>query len=80
MARHSTKRPRELAIEVLKLNKAVTPSEIDKHVGGEYSSKYICQLRKRGFVFEVTKDGQVVWQFRLVTPFTDRDSTARKGF
>jgi hypothetical protein len=65
MARHSTKRPRELALEVLKLNKAVTPSEIDKHVGGEYSSKYICQLRKRGFEFEVTKDGRNVVSYTL---------------
>lgn len=31
-------------------------------------------------IIEVTKDGQVVWQFRLVTPFTDRASTASKGF
>lgn len=66
MARHSTKRPRELALEVIKLNKAVTPSEIDKHVGGEYSSKYICQLRKRGFEFEVTKDGRNVVSYKLV--------------
>lgn len=66
MARHSTKRPRELALEVIKLNKAVTPSEIDKHVGGEYSSKYICQLRKRGFEFEVVKDGRNVVSYTLV--------------
>ena len=66
MTRHSTKRPRELALEVLKLNKAVTPSEIDKHVGGEYSSKYICQLRKRGFEFEVTKDGRNVVSYTLI--------------
>lgn len=66
MARHSTKRPRELALEVIKLNKAVTPSEIDKHVGGEYSSKYICQLRKRGFEFDVTKDGRNVVSYTLV--------------
>ena len=31
-------------------------------------------------IIEVTKDGQVVWQFRLVMPFTDRASTASKGF
>lgn len=66
MARHSTKRPRELALEVIKLNKAITPSEIDKHVGGEYSSKYICQLRKRGFEFEVVKDGRNVVSYTLV--------------
>ena len=66
MARHSTKRPRELALEVFKLNKAVTPSEIDKHVGGEYSSKYICQLRKRGFEFEVSKDGRNVVSYTLI--------------
>jgi len=66
MARHSTMRPRELALEVLKLNKAVTPSEIDKHVGGEYSSKYICQLRKRGFEFEVSKDGRNVVSYTLI--------------
>jgi len=66
MARHSTKRPRELALEILKLNKAVSPSEIDKHVGGEYSSKYICQLRKRGFEFEVTKNGRYVVSYTLV--------------
>ena len=65
MTRHSTKRPRELALEVIKLNKAITPSEIDKHVGGEYSSKYICQLRKRGFEFEVTKDGRNVVSYTL---------------
>ena len=31
-------------------------------------------------IIEVTKDGQVVWQFRLVMPFTDRASTASRGF
>jgi hypothetical protein len=31
-------------------------------------------------IVEVTRDGQVVWQFRLVKPFTDRASTASRGF
>lgn len=67
MARHPTKRPRELALEILKLNKAVSPTEIDNHVGGEYSSKYICQLRKRGFKFEVVKNGRNVVSYTLTS-------------
>lgn len=65
MARHATKRPRELALEVFALDKAVSPSDIEKHVGDKYSSKYICQLRKRGFVFEVKKEGRNIVSYTL---------------
>lgn len=55
------------ALECFVLNKPVTPSEINAHVGdGDYSSKHVWYLRKFGFVFSVQKDGRKIASYTLI--------------
>ncbi len=62
------KRPEYRALEIMKVGVAVTPSELDKHVGtGAYSSKYMSFLKRDGFVITVNKDGRSVTSYTLVS-------------
>lgn len=55
------------ALECFVLNKPVTPSEINAHVGdGDYASKHVWYLRKFGFVFSVQKDGRKIASYTLI--------------
>ena len=56
-----------LALQIMEVGKAVTPSEINKHVGrGDYAAKYISFLKNRhGFDFSVQKDGRTVVSYTL---------------
>ena len=59
-----------LALQLFdKIGKAVTPSEINAHVGrGDYAAKYISFLRGRhGFDFSVQKDGRTVVSYTLIS-------------
>ena len=59
-----------LALQLFdQVGKAVTPSEINDHVGrGDYAAKYISFLRGRhGFEFSVQKDGRTVVSYTLVS-------------
>ena len=59
-----------LALQLFdQVGKAVTPSEINAHVGrGDYAAKYISFLRGRhGFEFSVQKDGRSVVSYTLVS-------------
>jgi hypothetical protein len=57
-----------LALELFTVGKAVTPKEINKHVGrGDYAAKYISFLKNRhGFEFSTQKDGREVVSYTLV--------------
>lgn len=57
-----------LALQLFELGKAVTPKEINDHVGrGDYAAKYISFLRGRhGFEFSVQKDGRTVVSYTLI--------------
>lgn len=60
------KRPREKVLELFpEIGSRVTPTEISNHIQDRYFSKYICQLRKRGFDFEVHRDGISVVAYTL---------------
>jgi hypothetical protein len=56
-----------LALQLFEIGKAVTPSEINAHVGyGDYAAKYISFLKNRhGFEFSVQKDGRAVVSYTL---------------
>lgn len=56
-----------LALQIMEVGKAVTPSEINKHVGrGDYAAKYISFLKNRhGFDFSVQKDGRTVVSYTM---------------
>lgn len=58
-----------LALQLFEIGKAVTPSEINAHVGrGDYAAKYISFLRGRhGFDFSVQKDGRTVVSYTLIS-------------
>jgi hypothetical protein len=61
------KRPEYVALEIMEVGKAVTPSEIDKHVGtGAYASKYMSFLKRDGYTIQVNKDGRSVVSYTLV--------------
>jgi hypothetical protein len=60
-------RPEIRALGVIELNKPVTPTEINTHVGtGNYAAKYITFLRRLGFVIESNKDGRRVVSYTLI--------------
>jgi cell division septation protein DedD len=61
-------RPEIRALGVIALNKPVTPTEINAHVGtGDYAAKYISFLKNRyGFTFTIQKDGKKVISYTLV--------------
>lgn len=58
-----------LALQLFEIGKAVTPSDINAHVGrGDYAAKYISFLRGRhGFDFTVQKDGRTVVSYTLIS-------------
>lgn len=61
MARNTSKRPHELALEILKPGVTVTPDELEKHVGnGPYAAKHVWFLRKLGHDITVNKNGRTV--------------------
>lgn len=61
-------RPEIRALGAIQLNKPVTPTEINDHVGtGNYAAKYITFLRRMGFNFDTTKDGRTVTGYILVS-------------
>lgn len=61
------KRPEYVALEIMEVGKAVTPSDIDKHVGtGAYASKYMSFLKRDGYTIQVNKDGRSVVSYTLV--------------
>lgn len=61
MARHSDKRPHELALELFAKTPTVTPTELEKFVGnGPYASKHVWFLRKLGHDISITKQGRTV--------------------
>lgn len=63
-----SKRPEYVALEIMKEGVAVTPTDIDAHVGtGKYSSKYVSFLKRDGFVIETKKDGRNVVSYTLVS-------------
>ena len=52
---------------MVKVGVAVTPSEIDMHVGkGKYASKHILYLKILGYDFQVAKDGRNVVSYTLI--------------
>lgn len=57
-----------LTLQLFEIGKAVTPKEINDHVGrGDYAAKYISFLRNRhGYEFSVQKDGREVVSYTLV--------------
>jgi hypothetical protein len=66
------KRPESNALEVIKVNKSVTPADINKHVGtGDYASKYMSFLKRDGFGIKVTKDGRKVVSYTLTSRVPD---------
>lgn len=69
-------RPEIRALGVIKLNKPVTPSEINTHVGaGDYAAKYISFLKTRyGFEFTVQKDGRKVVSYTLIKEPSNADA------
>lgn len=63
-----SKKPYERVLEVMKLNEPITPSAIDAYVGtGNYSSKYICFLKRDGHQINILKDGRNVISYTLVS-------------
>lgn len=60
-------RPEFRALEVIQLNKPVTPTEINDFVGtGDYAAKYISFLRRDGFVFDTTKVERKIVSYTLI--------------
>lgn len=61
-------RPEIRALAVLKLNKTVTPQEINDCVGtGDYAAKYVSFLNTRyGFTITANKDGRKVVSYNVV--------------
>jgi hypothetical protein len=61
-------RPEIRALAVIKLNKPVTPKEINDCVGtGDYAAKYISFLNTRyGFTIEAQKDGRTVVSYTCI--------------
>jgi hypothetical protein len=56
------------ALAVIKLNKPVSPKEINDCVGtGDYASKYISKLRKDGFEFTIERDGRTIITYTLIS-------------
>ena len=54
-------------LQVIKLGKSVTPSEINAHVGdGDYASKHVWYLGKLGFQFSIQKVGRKVASYTLI--------------
>ena len=54
-------------LQVIKMGKPVTPSEINAHVGdGDYASKHVWYLGKLGFQFTIQKDGRKVASYTLI--------------
>ena len=61
-------RPEIRALAVLKLNKTVTPKEINDYVGtGDYAAKYVSFLNTRyGFTITAQKDGRKTVSYTCV--------------
>lgn len=65
--KHTTLSPTLLKVlEITKIGVAVTPTEINDHVGkGNYASKFVLYLKILGYDFTVTKDGRTVTSYTL---------------
>ena len=70
-----------LTLQLFELGKAVTPKEINDHVGrGDYAAKYISFLRNRhGFEFSVQKDGREVVSYTLLVEPKDAADVRAKA-
>jgi len=70
-----------LALQLFEIGKAVTPKEINDHVGrGDYAAKYISFLRNRhGFEFSVQKDGREVVSYTLIVEPKDATDVRAKA-
>ena len=54
-------------LQVVKLNKSVTPTEINDHVGdGDYAAKHVWYLGKLGFTVTKQKDGRKIASYTLI--------------
>lgn len=54
-------------LQVFKMGKPVTPSEINDHVGdGDYASKHVWYLGKLGFTITKQKDGRKVASYTMI--------------
>lgn len=53
-------------LQIITLDKAVTPDQINEHMGNEYASKHICYLRKLGYEFDTVKAGRKITSYKLV--------------
>jgi len=74
-------RPEIRALAVLKLNKTVTPKEINDYVGtGDYAAKYVSFLNTRyGFTITAQKDGRRVVSYTCIAePANAADLRASK--
>lgn len=65
--KHTTLSPTLLKVlEVVKLNKPVTPSAINDYIGkGNYAAKHVLYLRILGYDFDVKRDGRNVVSYTL---------------
>lgn len=70
-----------LALQLFEVGKAVTPKEINAHVGrGDYAAKYMSFLKNRhGFTFTVQKDGREVVSYTLVAEPTNAAEVRAKA-
>jgi len=61
-------------LELCKLNKSVTPTEINDYIGkGNYASKHVLYLRGHGYEFSVVKDGRNVASYTLIKVPADHE-------
>ena len=61
-------------LEICKMNKAVTPTEINDYIGkGNYASKHVLYLRGHGYEFSVVKDGRNVASYTLIKVPADHE-------
>ena len=63
-------------LKIIWLDEAVTPEKINAHMGNDYASKHICNLRKLGYDFETVKAGRKIVSYKLVQ-IPDNDEEIR---
>ena len=73
--KHNTLSPTLIKVlEIAKLNKPVSPSEINDYVGnGNYASKHVLYLRGHGYEFSTVKDGRTVTSYTLIKVPSDHE-------
>lgn len=64
-------------LEIMPLNKAVTPVEINDYIGrGNYASKHVLYLRLLGYEFDTVKTGRNVVSYTLIKIPASKTATA----